>query len=60
MDNNQVNDDRQYKNLRIKKSIFQEMGGYCYEHNKNLAICVEDALTEWLDRQYQNRDQGVA
>ena len=52
--------ENEFKNLRIKKSIFQEIGSYAYDNDLSLARCVETALCEWLDRQYEAADKEVA
>ena len=52
-------DEREFKNLRIKKSIFQEIGSYAYDNDLSLARCVEQALCDWLDRQYEEAEQEV-
>lgn len=52
--------ENEFKNLRIKKSIFQEIGSYAYDNDLSLARCVETALCEWLDKQYEEADKEVA
>ena len=54
------NDEREFKNLRIKKSIFQEVGSYAYDNDLSFARCIETAICEWLDRQYEAADKEVA
>ena len=54
------NDEREFKNLRIKKSIFQEVGSYAYDNDLSFARCIETAICEWLDRQYEAADKDVA
>jgi hypothetical protein len=52
-------DEREFKNLRIKKSIFQEVGSWAYDNDLSLARCVETALCEWLDKQYAAEEDNT-
>lgn len=56
--NTSIEQEKRYKNLRIKESIFQEMGEFCYQNDISLARAVEAALMGWLDEQYDKVERG--
>jgi hypothetical protein len=54
-----LSDENDFKNLRIKRSIFQEAGKWAYENDLSFARCIETAICEWLDKQYEEADKEV-
>lgn len=42
------NQDRPFKNLRVKAEMFDALASHAFDNDRNLARCVEEAMSDYM------------
>lgn len=41
---------KKFHNLRVKREDYQTIAQYAYNQNVNFAVCVDEIVREWIDK----------